>query len=281
MKENSILRLLLIPFLLVSFLLTGCVPNDATEEELSGEFGGPTLSSLRRGAAPLAAFDVAQQANPAVGIYKYSVSDAQEVVGTLVVPDDADYDLYFYDTDGNRVAKVETSGNGIDESLEYTIAGFSTLYVVIYDGIGGIHNNEGSNYSFTLSLKADPQEIEMTEVDESTEDNETQETAEVISVNTIVSGSLFYGSDYDDFYTLDVTPGDTLNISLSWEEKPATNILLVLLSEGFSELPLVDDSSNLKEISYTIPDGMTQLVVLANGYDGNTDYKLSIAVSAE
>ena len=169
MEKSLILRVLLTPVLLVSFLLSGCAgdsDDSSADNEASAKFGGATLSALRRGAAPLIQFDSMQQANPAVGVYKYAISDGQEVVGTLVVPDDKDYDLYFYDTNGDRVAKVETEGNGIDESLEYTIAGFSILYVVIYDGIGDVNESGGGNYNFTLSLKAEPEEIVLTEVDE-------------------------------------------------------------------------------------------------------------------
>ena len=72
-----------------------------------------------------------------------------------------------------------------------------------------------------------------------------------------------------------------MKISLSWVEKPGANILLYLNSDGFTDLPFVDTSSNLKEITYTIPDEMTELVVLASAYDGDTAYTLTVSESAE
>lgn len=276
-------QIIMAPVLLTSLLLTGCGSGSSSDPE---NFGGPTLSSTRQGAAPFIQLDTLQAGNPAVGVYKYSGTDGQKLVGTLVVPDDKDYDLYFYDANGDRVAMVETSGNGVDETLEYTIDGFTTLYIVIYDGEGDVGDNEGENYGFTLSEQIVEEEVvvELTEVDEAAGDNGTFANAEVASVNTVISGSLNRPSltlcenvDCDDYYILDVEEGDTLTISLTGDA--GTNFDLYLYQANEAYITHSENSDSTETLDYTVPNGTSQLYIHVLAYDGTGSYELTIESS--
>ncbi len=285
MKMLKMRHICMVPIILASLILSAC--GASTDNE---NYGGQTLSEVRRGAAAWVEFDITSEDNPAIAVYKYAVADEQEIIATLTVPGDKDYDLYLYNTDGARVAKVETSGNGVDESLEFTIDNFTTLYVVIYDGIGNSDTtNTGGNYGLILSLKAEEEtpdlevpdvEIVLTETPETAGDNESAANAQEITTNTVVTGSLAYGTDYDDFYILDVVAGDTLTISLIGDNpSPTVNFNLQLFTVDSSFIQQSENSTSTEQTVYTIPEGMDQLVVLVVAYNGAGTYELTVKSS--
>ncbi len=248
----------------------------------AGSYGGLTLNATRMGASPLVDFGTLYTGNQALGVYHYNVSDGLEIEATLTVPEDKEYNLYFYDADGNRVALAQTSGNGTDESLEYTVDNFTTLYVVVYDCEGNeFSGNSGGDYGLTLSLEAEievPAEIELSETAEANGDNDSAGTAQTIVNHTVVSGSLAYGTDYDDFFILDVVAGDTYDISMTDPVGVVNNFNLYLFDTNaqFIDGQQSESVEDFDQIVYTIPNGMTQLIIYVGAYNGAGDYALTV-----
>jgi uncharacterized protein YfaP (DUF2135 family) len=126
-------------------------------------------------------------------------------------------------------------------------------------------------------------EITYVEVDETTDANDTAETAQTIALNTIVSGDMSYPSfggcvDCDDYYTVPVQAGDEVEVII--EGVSGTNFDLYLY-DGSSFSVYSNGGEPVEKINYTIPEGMENLIILANAYDGTGDYTLTVTKPAE
>jgi uncharacterized protein YfaP (DUF2135 family) len=126
-------------------------------------------------------------------------------------------------------------------------------------------------------------EITYTEVDETTDANDASVDAQSIALNTIVTGDMSYPSmggcvDCDDYYSVAVQPGDEVEVIIAGEA--GTNFDLYLYDgSGFNVYSNGGDP--VEKVNYTIPTGMTELIILANAYDGTGDYTLTVTQPAE
>jgi uncharacterized protein YfaP (DUF2135 family) len=126
-------------------------------------------------------------------------------------------------------------------------------------------------------------EITYSEVNETSAANDDSADAQSIALNTIVSGDMSYPSmggcvDCDDYYAVAVQPGDEVEVIIAGEA--GTNFDLYLYDgTGFNVYSNGGDP--VEKINYTIPTGMTELIILANAYDGTGDYTLTVTQPAE
>ena len=131
---------------------------------------------------------------------------------------------------------------------------------------------------------------ELTDVDEKEFYNDEQGSAQLVPMNSRVSGSLSASSDTTDIYRLKITEGGSITITLTGGTKNDFDI--ALLSEGFDRTILTEynesgegllafsyeDDSNEKT-SYHI-NAAGDYYVAVNAFFGSGDYTLSIYGSA-
>lgn len=278
MQNKHIHYIGLIPALLL--ILTGCgsddSSNDSSDPLRAQTFGEATLSSARRNAAPLVEFDTTYKYDYFLGVYKYTVTQGDQVVGTVKMPDDKDYDLYFYDTSGNRVAFIETEGKGEDETLSYTVGDFTTLYVVAYDPDA----DEDSTTEYELLMRRSSQVSEV-------EPNDTFETAQIISGSYItITGAVGQDLDsLDDYFSFAVTEGDTINISFDVD----------FIESGFGSISLYNDTDEINAVaqdadisgdspsgsfSHTVGTGINNVIIFVQMLSSTT-YSMTVDISSE
>ena len=126
-------------------------------------------------------------------------------------------------------------------------------------------------------------EITYVEVSETVNANDSMETAQSINLNTIVSGDMSYPSfggcvDCDDYYTVPVEAGDEVEVIIAGES--GTNFDLYLY-DGTGYSVYSNGGEAVEKINYTIPSGMSNLIILANAYDGTGTYELTVTKPAE
>lgn len=153
------------------------------------------------------------------------------------------------------------------------------------DAIGGTGGNsctteEVANTTANTTLP----EITYTEVDEGSALNDTLETAQDITTNSIIAGEGSYefpGAgcvDCDDYYLMTVVEGDEYEFELTTVSGMTA---FLLLFDGATFLTQVEGGDSVKRLSYTIPAGMTELVVYINTYQGTGGYTLKITEPQE
>ncbi|MCP5334910.1 MAG: carboxypeptidase regulatory-like domain-containing protein [Oceanospirillaceae bacterium] len=127
--------------------------------------------------------------------------------------------------------------------------------------------------------------ITYTEEAETSSSNDAIGDAQSIQTNTIVSGYVTHPSmgncnviDCDDYYAVDVTEGEEFEIVLSGDT--ATNFDLYLY-DGSNFSVYSQNSTSEEKLLYTIPSGMTQLVILVNAIDGTGNYTLTVTTPEE
>ncbi|WP_127558589.1 carboxypeptidase-like regulatory domain-containing protein [Saccharospirillum alexandrii] len=126
-------------------------------------------------------------------------------------------------------------------------------------------------------------EVVLTDVDD-TEQNDTGAQAQVISVNSTVSGYLsgnavgVPGTDFDDYYLLSVVEGQVIDIQFEFNQGTTNHIYLKNGDDS-----VVDNTSgdNVKKINYTVPSGMTELTIFLTADYGSGDYTLTVKTPAE
>ncbi len=121
-------------------------------------------------------------------------------------------------------------------------------------------------------------EIVYTSIQETSNANDSSGTAQAVNKNTIISGNLSLPSfglcadnDCDDYYKVAVTEGNELEISLIGATATDFHLYLDDGSEYYSQ----SGSSNEK-LTYTVPRGMSELIVWATANNGTGDYTLTI-----
>ena len=121
-------------------------------------------------------------------------------------------------------------------------------------------------------------EIVYTSVNETADPNDSSGTAQTVNKNSIISGSLSLPSfglcadnDCDDYFKVPVNAGDELEISLIGATATDFHLYLDDGSEYYSQ----SGSSNEK-LTYTVPSGMSELIVRATANNGTGNYTLTI-----
>lgn len=129
-------------------------------------------------------------------------------------------------------------------------------------------------------------QIVYTEVPETSASNDTGADAQLIESNSIVTGSVAYGSDYEDTYMLSVNEGDKLSFILSnVAGGSARTIFLYFYNDsvfgGATSVGGVESSDPAKRFEYTVPAGMDNLYVWVQAYDGSGAYTLTVTTPQE
>lgn len=273
--------LLILPSLLL--ILTGCGSDSDETTETSDDplraltFGEATLSATRRNAAPLVQFDTVYKYDYFLGVYKYAVTPGDNVVGTVKMPNDKDYDLYFYDTSGDRVAFIETAGAGVDETLSYTVGDFNTLYVVVYDPDA----DEDSTTEFELLMRNSTQITEIEPNDGPGDDSQTI-TGNYVTITGTVGQDI---PSTDDYFSFAVNEGDTVSVdfSMNFTEPGFGSLSLYADTDEANSVAAdneVDDESPSGSFSYTVGTGISKVDLWVNMLI-EASYTITVDISGE
>lgn len=280
------MRSLILPCI-SALLLTACAgESDSDSSVVAPESAGSTsledcsnvsLSATRIGAAARTTVNTVLTFDNALAVWRMPVSAGQELIAELVVPDDKDYNIAFFDDSGNKLACADTEGNGVDETLEYTVSTVNEIWVKVWTP------ELPSRTAFTLVVSA-PVLVTISD----SEPNNTPATAQQISDTfTTVAGSLDTdNSDDDDYYHYNVEEGDVITVTASAEDDGASLIYVALADTSGNVLQVDGDgvSAYLSEtdtdstLSYTVPAGMTELLVWMAAQPGTATYSLQVQI---
>jgi len=145
------------------------------------------------------------------------------------------------------------------------------------DDLAGNSDNSCTTETTNTTQYTTLPQITYTEVDEGSAANDSRETAQDIETNSIVTGEGSYqfpGAgciDCDDYYVMAVTEGDEFEFELTTVSGMTA---FLLLFNGPDYITQVEGGDSVKRLSYTIPSGMTELVVYINTYQGTGEYTL-------
>jgi len=191
--------------------------------------------------------------------YRIDLSAGESIAVYLIVPIEADYDLYLYDSDGNELTFSETTD--AIEVIVHISATSSTYYLEVsaYNGSG----------VYTLYTEIFPQGSEWID------DNNDLGNATTISSGSI-TGLLDEFIDYQDYYSIEVADEQVLSITLSGEEDTDFD-LAIFDSEGnladFSE----NNGSN-EQINYPVYFNDTYYIEVS-AYSGYGNYTLTVSTN--
>lgn len=281
------MRKLILP-VIVSTMLAACAGDDADSSDtvVAPESAGATsledcsnvsLSTTRINAAARTTVNTELTFDNALAVWRMPVSVGQELTAQMTVPDDKDYNIAFFDGSGNKLACADTEGNGVDETLEYTVASISEIWVKVWTPA------LPSRSAFTLTMVA-PVATEITD----DEPNDTPATAQVVSESfTTVDGTLDTdNSDADDYYKYTVSEGDVVTINASVTDDGAS-LIYVALSDSDSTV-LEENSEQVvhyfgenemsTSLNYTVPAATTEVYVWMAAQPGTGTYSLEVRI---
>ncbi|WP_430459529.1 hypothetical protein ACQUQU_09960 [Thalassolituus sp. LLYu03] len=265
--------------------LTGCFGTDdsstpaTTSDETCDDV---SLGQARRDAAFLAALNVNLSHNQALGVWKFVVSDGQPLTVTMDVPDDKDYQMALFDTNGNKLACSDNAGLGVGEQMEYEVDNLTMVWLKIW-------TSESPSSSVAVARISTPVISVPVDVSE-LEPNDTPATAQEIGVaHSLIAGSVDYDdSDADDYFVVSVTEGDVVTVT-GEADSGFTGLLYVsvtddesnVLSEGENELTHEFTSEALSaSLTYTVPASVSEVFVWIAGVLGAADYEVEIQVQS-
>ena len=283
------MRKLILP-VIASTMLAACAGDDADSSDsttvVAPESPGATsledcsnvsLSTTRINAAARTTVNTELTFDNALAVWRMPVSTGQELTAEMIVPADKDYNIAFFDGSGNKLACADTEGNGVDETLEYTVASISEIWVKVWTPA------LPSRSAFTLTM-VPPTATEITD----DEPNDTPATAQVVSESfTTVEGTLDWdNSDADDYYKYSVSEGDVVTVQASITDDGSSLIYLTLVD---SESNTLEDDGTLMyhyfaedelstTMTYTVPASMDELYVWMNAGPGATTYNLEVQI---
>jgi hypothetical protein len=283
------MRKLLFPAIAMA-MLTACAGDDAdspdTTSVVAPESAGATsledcsnvsLSTTRINAAARTTVNTELTFDNALAVWRMPVSEGQELTAEMTVPDDKDYNIAFFDGSGNKLACADTEGNGVDETLEYTVASISEIWVKVWTPA------LPSRSAFTLTMVA-PVATEITE----DEPNDTPATAQVVSESfTTVDGTLDTdNSDADDYYKYAVTEGDLVTINASATDDGASLIYVALVDSDDTILEennepvehYFGENEMTASLTYTVPAATTEVYVWMAAIPGTGTYSLQVRI---
>ena len=281
------MRKLLLP-IMAGTLLAACAGDDADDSTavIAPESPGATsledctnvsLSTTRINAAARTTVNTELTFDNALAVWRMPVTEGQELTAEMTVPDDKDYNIAFFDGSGNKLACADTEGNGVDETLEYTVASISEIWVKVWTPA------LPSRSAFTLTMVA-PVATEITD----DEPNDTPATAQVVSESfTTVDGTLDTdNSDADDYYKYSVSEGDIVTINASATDDGAS-LIYVALSDSESTVleensePVVHyfgENEMSTTLTYTVPAATTEVYVWMAAQPGTATYSLEVQI---
>lgn len=248
-------------------------PNCASIQNLRGNsYGGTSLDSVRRGSAAVAVFDTTYSYECFLGVYKYAVTADQEIIASVTVPEDKDYNLYFYNAAGTRVASSENQGKGVDESINYKVTSSDStpLYVQVYDQLAS------STTRFELLLRGSSIVAEQ-------EDNDTNGTAQALTGTYVtVTGEI---DDIGDYFKIPVTTGKqikvTANATLAQGEQLYVTLSSVDESVQFAQIDLYTESQSAEmsdSATYTITAGTDEVLIWVDSIF-NLNYSFTVDIA--
>ena len=283
------MRKLLFPAIAMA-MLTACAGDDAdssdTTSVVAPESAGATsledcsnvsLSTTRINAAARTTVNTELTFDNALAVWRMPVSVGQELTAQMTVPDDKDYNIAFFDGSGNKLACADTEGNGVDETLEYTVASISEIWVKVWTPA------LPSRTAFTLTMVA-PVATEITD----DEPNDTPATAQVVSESfTTVDGTLDTdNSDADDYYKYTVSEGDVVTINASVTDDGASLIYVALVDSDDTILEenneqvvhYFGENEMSTSLTYTVPAATTEVYVWMAAQPGTGTYSLQVRI---
>ena len=272
-------------------MLTACAGGDADDSTTTGvvapESPGATsledcsnvsLSTTRINAAARTTLNTELTFTNALAVWRMPVSIDQDLVADMTVPDDKDYNIAFFDGTGNKLACSDTTGNGVDETINYTVAsGIEEIWVKVWTP------ELASRSAFTLIVEA-PVLVTIND----TEPNDTPATAQVITDTwTTVDGSLDTdNSDADDYYKYSVSEGDVVIITGTVDDDGAS-LIYVALADSDSNV-LEEDGNQVSHyfsepepdasLTYTVPAGVTEVYVWMAAQPGIATYNKTVKI---
>jgi len=279
----------LITPILACTLLTACMgeSDDETTSVVAPESPGATsledcsnvsLSTTRINAAARTTLNTELTFDNALAVWRMPVSVDQDLVAEMTVPSDKDYNIAFFDGSGNKLACADTSGNGVNETINYTVAsGIEEIWVKVWTP------ELASRSAFTLIVEA-PVLVTIND----TEPNDTPATAQVITDTwTTVDGTLDTdNSDADDYYKYTVSEGDVVTITGTATDNGASLIYValadsdsnVLEEDGNAVTHYFSESEPDASLTYTVPAGVTEVYVWMAAQPGATSYTTTVRV---
>lgn len=150
---------------------------------------------------------------------------------------------------------------------------------------GNTETNTEENYcrTETVTTTVIP-EVTLADVDETSESNDSDADAQLISINSTVSGyisgsaGMVPGTDYDDYYKLSVVEGQVIDIQTE-NSQGTTNF--IYLKNGTQTVVSDESGDYVKKINYTVPAGVSELTIYMTAYYGSGDYTLTVSTPAE
>ena len=283
------MRKLILP-VIASTMLAACAGDDADSSDSTTvvapespdatsleDCSNVSLSTTRINAAARTTVNTELAFDNALAVWRMPVSTGQELTAEMNVPADKDYNIAFFDGSGNKLACADTEGNGVDETLEYTVASISEIWVKVWTPA------LPSRSAFTLTMVT-PVATEITD----DEPNDTPATAQVVSESfTTVDGTLDSGnSDADDYYKYSVSEGDVVTINASATDDGASLIYVALTD---SDSTVLEQSSEpvshyfgenemSTTLTYTVTAATTEVYVWMAATPGTGTYTLEVQI---
>lgn len=275
---------------LATLVLTACISSDdnATSSTTSLETcSNVTLGQGRREAAALLELNTDQPFTNALAVYKVAVSNGQRLTANLEVPDDKDYNMALFDTNGNKLGCSDNAGLGTNEVVEYEVNNLSMVWVKVWTALSP------SNSAFVLSVNT-PVESVAQPLDEVEPNNSIAAAQQISFAHSEVSGNVTDDillennpADADDYFSYSVSEGDVVTIHSEVVTDDSSLIYIAVqnasgttLSNGDGEMfynftqqaPSVD-------FSYTVPSGLDTLIVWMSAIPGQADYTTEVQIT--
>ena len=277
-------------------MLSACISSDDSSDDTSGDpddnqrsfttsdetCDDVFLGQHRRDVAATAAINVEIVHADALGIWKLAVSDGQPLTATMEVPDDKDYQMALFDTDGNKLACSDNAGFGTGEQMEYEVDNLTMVWLKVW-------TSASPNRSEATIMVSTPVASVPTAVTE-LEPNDTHATAQEIGVahSLITSTVADDSSDADDYFVVDVTEGDIVTVTAEVASNVTGLAYVALVDEADEKISVegeelsapLDTEPYSATLVYEVPASMTQLYVWMSSVLGTASYELEIQVQS-
>ena len=280
-------------------MLSACISSDDSSDDTSGDpddnqrsfttsdetCDDVFLGQHRRDVAATAAINVEIVHADALGIWKLAVSDGQPLTATMEVPDDKDYQMALFDTDGNKLACSDNAGFGTGEQMEYEVDNLTMVWLKVW-------TSASPNRSEATIMVSTPVASVPTAINELEPNDEIAGAQEIGVAHSLISGSLendlSLPDDSDDFFVVSVEEGDivaiTATVDAGFEDLvyiAVTDDQGTTLSNGEGDLfHNFSESELIANFSYTVPASTAQLFVWMQALPGAATYELEIQVQS-
>lgn len=223
------------------------------------------------------------QHTAALGIWKFPVTNGQSLTATMEVPDDKDYQMALFDTNGNKLACSDNAGFGTPELMTYEVNNLTMVWLKVWTSASP------SNSAATIIVST-PVVSVPTDIDEQ-EPNNAIETAQEIGVaHSLISGSVdseAVVADGDDYFVVEVAKGNVVTVTAQVTSDFDDDLIYIALTDDQSvtlsdgENPLsfnFDENALSTTLTYTVPASVSEVYVWMAGIPGAADYEVEIQV---